>query len=216
MANARSTMPVGVRLLHVVDDYLRKKQRGKGDMSKLISEALGMVKLDSVPLLTIHGKKQPVVAKVTQVVIRKETRHEISRLSKIRGCSMNELLNSALVASLLKSRSAHEAELAPPAHTVALNRMTPERRERFFATLLSLRGHEAVPSLRSAVGGYYEYEPELGATVENAQDGRRFLVDSASGGELVRIREVGQSPFVEKLPGTLEPRRLKRKTTRRK
>lgn len=215
MAKARSTMPVGVRLLHVVDAYLRKKQRGKGDMSKLISEALGMVNLDSVPLLTIHGKKQPVVAKVTQVVIRKETRHEISRLSKIRGCSMNELLNSALVASLLKARSAREAVSATPAHTAALNRMTPEQRERFFARLLSLSGHEEAPSLRSAVGSYYEYEPELGATVENTQDGRQFLVASASEGELVRIREVGQSPFVEKSPG-LEPRRLKRKAARRK
>ena len=215
MANARSTMPVGVRLLHVVDAYLRKKQRGKGDMSKLISEALGMVNLESVPLLTIHGKKQPVVAKVTQVVIRKETRHEISRLSKIRGCSMNELLNSALVASLLKARSAREAASVPPAHTAALNHMTPGQRERFFASLLGLSGHEAAPNLRSAEGSYYEYAPELGATVENTQDGRRFLVDSVSGDELVRIREVGQSPFVKKLPGTLELR-LKRKTTRRK
>ncbi len=40
MAKPRSSRPVGVRLLHTVDAYLRKKQRGKGDLSKLIMEAL--------------------------------------------------------------------------------------------------------------------------------------------------------------------------------
>jgi hypothetical protein len=191
----RSTTPVGVRLLLAVDDYLRKKQRGKGDLSKLIGEALRDTDLSLVPLLPIHGKRKKVVAKVTQVVLRKETRDEIERWSKVRACTMNELLNSALVVSLLKTPSRRGSVSGQP--LALLSRMTVDQREAFFGKLLALTGQEVVPSLRSREGSYYEYDQEAGATVEIASDGRRFLVRSAGGGELVRIRELGLSSFVE-------------------
>jgi hypothetical protein len=104
MSNPRPSRAVGVRLLHAVDAYLRKKQRGKGDMSKLIFEALRRTDLSSVPLITIHGKRQPTVAKVTQIVMPKEIRQQIEHWSENRLCSMNELLNSALVGSLPNAR----------------------------------------------------------------------------------------------------------------
>ena len=104
MSKPRSSRPVGVRLLHTVDAYLRKKQRGKGDLSKLIMEALSRTDLRVVPLITIHGRRQPTVAKVTQIVMPNDIRQLIEHWSENRRCSMNELLNSALVGSLLKSR----------------------------------------------------------------------------------------------------------------
>src|SRR5216683_1161615 len=102
MPEHRPSRPVGVRLLHTVNAYLRKKQRGKGDMSKLIYEALTRIDLSSVPLITIHGRRQPTVAKVTQIVMPNEIRQLIEHWSEDRRCSMNELLNSALVADCRK------------------------------------------------------------------------------------------------------------------
>jgi hypothetical protein len=182
-----------------VDAYLRKKQRGKGDMSKLIYEALTRIDLSSVPLITIHGKRQPTVAKVTQIVMPAEIRQLIEYWSENRRCSMNELLNSALVASLPARRDRDSGPVAP-AQPLALNKMTAAQREVFVTHLLSLTGNDATPTLRSPEGSHYEFDSEAGATVEITQDGRRFLVESVGGGELVRVREVGQSPFLEASP----------------
>ena len=218
MPKARPARAVGVRLLHVVDAYLRKKQRGKGDMSKLIYEALTRIDLSSVPLITIHGKRQPTVAKVTQIVMPQEIRQLIEHWSENRRCSMNELLNSALVASLSNARRDRDSGPVTPAQPTVLNQMTAAQREAFFAKLLSLTGNDATPSLRSREGTYYEYDSEAGGTVEITQDSRRFLVESTDGGELVRLREVGKSPFLE-MSGVNQPaaaRPAGRRTTQRK
>jgi hypothetical protein len=199
----------------VVDAYLRKKQRGKGDMSKLIMEALRRTDLSVVPLITIHGKRQPTVAKVTQIVMPQEIRQLIEHWSEARLCSMNELLNSALVASLPNARHDHDSGRVAHAHPAVLNEMNAAQREVFFTRLLSLTGSDAAPSLRSREGSYYEYDSEVAGTVEITQDGRRFLVESANGGELVRVREIGGSPFLEvsrgDQPGALT-RPLRRRT----
>ena len=188
---------IGARLLYVVDDYLRKKQRGRGDMSNLIREAVEAVDLSSVELISIHGKKHPVTAKATQVVIPGEMRRDLERWSETRNCTMNELLNSALVASLLKARSGRGGGRLR-GHMAVLGKMTAKEREEFFATLLALTGLEPGPDPRSRDGGYYEYDPHLEATVEVTKEGRRFVVEAVAGGELVRVREVGDAPFLEK------------------
>ncbi len=193
----RPSRPVGIRLLHVVDAYLRKKQRGKGDLSKLIMEAVSRTDLRLVPLITIHGTRQPTVAQVTQIVMPNEIRQLIEHWSENRRCSMNELLNSALVASLPKTRSARDLRSVPSTHATELGQMTAAQREAFFARLLSLMGNDSTPTLRSGEGSYYEYDSKADRTVEITQDGRRFLVKASGGGELIRLREVGESPFLE-------------------
>src|SRR6266571_2311658 len=193
----RPSRPVGIRLLHIVDAYLRKKQRGKGDLSKLIMEAVSRTDLRLVPLITIHGRRQPTVAKVTQIVMPNEIRQLIEHWSENRRCSMNELLNSALVANLPKTRSERDTGSVPSTHARELGQMTAAQREAFFAKLLSLTGNDSTPSLRSREGSYYEYDSKTGGTVEITEDGRRFLVKSTAGGELIRLREVGESPFLE-------------------
>jgi len=70
-------------------------------MSNLIREAVEAIDLSSVELISIHGKKETVTAKATQVVITSEMRRDLERWSETRNCTMNELLNSALVAHLL-------------------------------------------------------------------------------------------------------------------
>jgi hypothetical protein len=198
MPKPPSSRPVGVRLLHTVDAYLRKKQRGKGDLSKLIMEALSRTDLRLVPLITIHGRRQPTVAKVTQIVMPNEIRQLIEHWSENRRCSMNELLNSALVVSLLKSRPAKSGERTRRGQTPTFDTMTAKEREGFFARLLALTGQEPGPDPRSREGNYYEWDPKLEATVEVAGDGRRYLMERVGPGEMVRARALKGSAFVER------------------
>src|SRR5258708_11883522 len=170
-----SRVVVGARLLHVVDNYLRRKQRGRGDMSALIYQALREVDLGSVELITIQGQRRQVTARPTKIVLPTDVRDELERLSETRACSMNELLNSALVASLLKSRSEKSGERSRRGPTAMLNTMTAKERDEFFARLLALTGLEPGPDPRSTEGGYYERDAKLAATVEIAGHGRRYL-----------------------------------------
>ena len=76
--------------------------------------------------------------------------------------------------------------------------MTASDREEFFRTLTALTGFEPGPDPRTREGSYYEYDSDLKATVEVSRQGRRFLVKAIPGGELVRVREVGEAPYLEK------------------
>jgi hypothetical protein len=196
VAKRRSSRAViGARLLHAVDDYLRSNQRGRGDMSNLIREAVEAVDLSSVELIRIHGKRETPTAKATQVVIPMGMRRELERWSGKRECTMNELLNSALVASLLKGKTGQHGGRRP--QMAVLGKMAAKERAEVFQRLADLTGLEPGPDLRSREGSFYEYDPKLKATVEVTK-GRRFVVEAATGGELVRVREVGESPFLEK------------------
>ena len=66
-------------------------------------EAVSRTDFHVVPLITIHGRREPTVANVTQIVMPNEI-GLIEHWSENRRSSMNELLNSALVANLPKTR----------------------------------------------------------------------------------------------------------------
>src|SRR5437763_6545687 len=181
-----SRVVVGARLLHVVDNYLRRKQRGRGDMSALIHQALREVDLGSVQLITIQGQRRQVTARPTKIVLPTDVRDQLERWSEARACSMNELMNSALVVSLLKTRPEKTGERSRRGQPATLDTMTAEEREGFFARLLALTGQEPGPDLRSREGNYYEWDPKLQATVEVAGDSRRSVMKRVGPGEMVR------------------------------
>ena len=193
-----SRVVVGARLLHVVDNYLRRKQRGRGDMSALIYQALREVDLGSVQLITIQGQRRQVTARPTKIVLPTDVRDQLERWSEARACSMNELLNSALVVSLLKPRPEKNGERSRRGQTPTFDTMTAKEREGFFARLLALTGQEPGPDPRSREGNYYEWDPKLEAMVEVAVDGRRYLMERVGPGEMVRARELKGSAFVER------------------
>ena len=199
VAKKKSTrVVVGARLLHVVDNYLRRKQRGRGDMSSLIYEALREVDLGSVQLITIQGQRKQVTARPTKIVLPTDVRDQLDRWSETRSCSMNELLNSALVASLVKSKTEKSGERQRRGHAAMLNTMTAKERQEFFARMLSLTGLEPGPEPRSTEGNYYEWDPRLEATVEVTADGKRYLMERVGPGEMVRSRELKGSSFIER------------------
>ena len=93
MAKTKSSrVVVGARLLHVVDNYLRRKQRGRGDMSALIHQALREVDLGSVQLITIQGQRRQVTARPTKIVLPTDVRDQLDRWSEARACSIGEAL----------------------------------------------------------------------------------------------------------------------------
>ena len=190
-ARHASQRAVGVRLLEAIDSQLRKKQRRKGDLSRLIFEAIQVVDLSSVPLTLFHGKRERVTAKVTQIVMPIHTRSAIEKWAGIRKCSMNELLNSALTVGLVKTRSPMYSDRSGRKGRLQWSDMSPEARKRFFDSMLMLDGQESAPDLRSKDGSFYRFEPKLNGTVEVSADGRRYLVGCAIGGDLVRLRDAG-------------------------
>ena len=193
MTKLRSSQKaIGVRLLHAVDNYLRKKQRRKGDLSRLIYEAIEAVDLADVPLTLFHGKRERVTAKVTQVVMPLGTCDEIEKWAAVRRCSMNELLNSALSAGLPLTRSSAPGSGAGRKSSKVWDGLSSQARKKFCDEILALNGSEAGPGPRSAAGSFYQFEPKLSGTVEVSSDGTRYLVGCIGGnGDLVRLRKAG-------------------------
>src|SRR5437763_1975436 len=86
-----------VRLLVALDKMLREKRRYQGDLSASINDALLAVNLDTVKLVTLQGKKKQT-ARETQVVLLDQLIHRIKRIADARGSSINQLMNSGLLA----------------------------------------------------------------------------------------------------------------------
>ena len=86
-----------VRLLIGLDKLLRAKWRYQGDLSASINDALLAVNLNTVKLVTLQGKKKQT-ARETQVVILRRLIRNIKRIADARECSINQLVNSGLLA----------------------------------------------------------------------------------------------------------------------
>src|SRR5260370_16575071 len=108
---------------------------------------------------------------------------------------MNELLNSGVVVSLLKSRPEKSGERSRRGQTPTFDTMTPKEREGFFARLLALTAQQPGPEPRSAEGNYYEWDRKLEATVEVACDGRRYLMQPFVPGATPPAHELPATPI---------------------
>src|SRR6266851_2230626 len=86
-----------VRLLSTLDKLLRDKPRYLGELSTAINDALLAVDLSTVELVTLQSR-QKQTGRETQVVILRRLRKRIHQIAKKRKCSMNQLVNSALLA----------------------------------------------------------------------------------------------------------------------
>src|SRR5260370_37892837 len=91
-----------VRLLSALDKLLRDKPRYIGELSTSINDALLAVDLNTVELVTLQARKKQT-GRETQVVILRRLRKRIHQVAKKRNCSMNQLVNSALLAYYSKA-----------------------------------------------------------------------------------------------------------------
>src|SRR6267143_2613635 len=167
-----------VRLLSALDKLLRDKPRYIGELSTSINDALLAVDLNTVELVTLQSR-QKQTGRETQVVILKRLRKRIHQVAQKRKSSMNQLVNSALLAYYSKTG---EGKLKRPTKGQGVSMRTYdtmsdlERRE-LHQMLSGLSALQPVATdVEEPDGTYYEYDRNLKATVKVTPDGERTPV----------------------------------------
>src|SRR6266404_5614405 len=167
-----------VRLLSSLDKLLRDKPRYSGELSTGINDALLAVNLNTVKLVTLQSR-QKQTGRETQVVILKRLRKRIHQVAKRRNCSMNQLVNSALLAfcskagegKLKKQTSGRGSSMR------SYDTMSELERRELHQMLSGVSALQSVPvDAEEPDGTYYEYDRNLKATVKVTPDGERTPV----------------------------------------
>ncbi len=172
-----------VRLLIALDKLLRKKRRYQGDLSASINDALLAVNLKTVKLVTLQGKKKQT-ARETQVVILRRLIRRIQRIADARGCSMNQLVNSGLLAYYSKGRRGKlegSTRATWGSSMATYDKMSIAERQQLMEILGSLTGLQEGPQEEFPDGTRYEFDRDLQTTVEVAPSGERFPVALVAG-----------------------------------
>jgi hypothetical protein len=164
-----------VRLLSALDKLLRDKPRYMGELSTSINDALLAVDLNTVELVNLQSR-QKQTGRETQVVILNRLRKRIHEIAKKRNCSMNQLVNSALLAYYSKTE---EGKLKKPTMGRAsslrsYDTMSEWERRELHQLLSGLSAMQSVSiDAEEPNGTYYEYDRNLKATVKVTPDGER-------------------------------------------
>ena len=172
-----------VRLLIALDKLLRKKRRYQGDLSASINDALLAVNLNTVKLVTLQGRKKQT-AKETQVVILRRLIRRIQKIANSRGCSINQLVNSGLLAYYSKpGRNKLEglSKTRRGSSMATYDKMSTAERQQLFEVLGTLTGLQEGPTGKFPDGTCFEYDHALERTVEVTPSGERFPVRLVAG-----------------------------------
>jgi hypothetical protein len=167
-----------VRLLSALDKLLRDKPRYLGELSTSINDALLAVDLNTVELVTLQSR-QKQTGRETQVVILRRLRKRIHQVAHKRRCSMNQLVNSALLAYYSKTGKIKVQRGTKRRGEIAYSYDTMselERRElhRMLSELSSTKSVSI--AAEEPDGTHYEYDRNLKATVKVTPDGERYPV----------------------------------------
>jgi hypothetical protein len=172
-----------VRLLIALDKLLRKKRRYQGDLSASINDALLAVNLNTVKLVALQGKKKQT-ARETQVVILRRLIRRLHRIAKARDCSINQLVNSGLLAYYSKPQTAKVEGSSGRARGTSIatyDKMSKVERQQLFEVVGTLTGLQDGPTGKFSDGTCFEYDRTLGKTVEVTPRGERFPVMLVAG-----------------------------------
>jgi hypothetical protein len=186
-----------VRLLTGLDKLLRAKRRYQGDLSASINDALLAVNLNTIKLVTLQGKKKQT-ARETQVVLLRRLIHRIKKIADARGCSINQLVNSGLMAYYSKlwlgklGSPSRPTRRSPKATTY--DKMSPEERQQLMEAIVSLAGLQEGPKDMFPDGTHYEYDADLKRTVEIAPSGQLVPVTLVAG----KLRRDLEKPVASK------------------
>ncbi len=167
-----------VRLLSALDRVLRDKPRYMGELSTSINGALLAVDLNIVELVNLQSREKQT-GRETQVVILNRLRKRIHQVAKKRNCSMNQLVNSALLAYYLKTGEGKLKKTlsARAASLRSYDTMSESERRELHQLLAGLSAIQSVPlEAEEPNGTYYEYDRNLKATVKVTSDGERTPV----------------------------------------
>ncbi len=168
-----------VRLLSALDKLLRDKPRYMGELSTSINDALLAADLNTVELVNLQSRQKQTGSE-TQVVILRRLRKRIHQIAKKRNCSMNQLVNSALLAFYSKGG---EGKLKRPtkgrgSSMHSYDTMSEAERRELHQMLSGVSAMQSVPiDTEEPDGTYYEYDRNLKATVRVTPDGERTPVE---------------------------------------
>src|SRR5260370_10952542 len=143
-----------------------------GELSTSINDALLAVDLNTVELVTLQSR-QKQTGRATEVVILNRFRKRIHEVAKKRNCSMNQLVNSALLVFYSKGG---ESKLKKPAKGLgssvhSYDTMTEAERRELHQMLAELSALQSVPfETEEPNGSYYEYDRNLKTTVKVTPD----------------------------------------------
>ena len=168
-----------VRLLSALDKLLRDKPRYMGELSTSINDALLAVNLNTVELVKLQSR-QKQTGRETQVVILNRLRKRIHGIAKKRNCSMNQLVNSALLAYYSETGESKLKKLAKGRSSSAhsYDTMSEAERRELHEMLADLSAMQSVPfDAEEPNGSYYEYDRNLKATVKVTPDGERTPIE---------------------------------------
>jgi hypothetical protein len=173
-----------VRLLSALDKLLRDKPRYMGELSTSINDALLAVDLNTVELVTLQSRQKQTGSE-TQVVILRRLRKRIHQIAKKRNCSMNQLVNSALLAFYSKTGEG-KFKKSIKGHVSSLrsyDAMSESERRELHQMLSGLSAMQSAPvEAEEPNGSYYEYDRNLKATVKVTPDGERTPVEKLETG----------------------------------
>ena len=172
-----------VRLLVGLDKLLREKRRYQGDLSASINDALLAVNLNSVKLVTLQGKKKQT-ARETQVVLLRRLIRSLHHVAEVRGCSINQLVNSGLAAYYSKEQAGKRGASSRPtrqAGSATYDKMRPDERQQLVEQLAGLSGLQEGPKDAFPDGTRYEYDSRFKTTFEITPSRKRFPVALVAG-----------------------------------
>jgi len=150
-----------------------------GELSTSINDALLAIDLNTVELVTLQSR-QKQTGRETQVVILNRLRKRIHGIAKKRNCSMNQLVNSALLAYYSKTGEGKLKKLttARVSSKRSYDSMSESERRELHQMLSGLSAIQSVPfEAEEPNGAYYEYDRNLRATVKVTPDGERTPVE---------------------------------------
>ncbi len=140
--------------------------------------------LSALKLVTLQSR-QKQTGRETQVVILNRLRKRIHEIAKKRNCSMNQLVNSALLAFYSKAGEGKlEKQTSGRGSSMrSYDTMSELERRELHQMLSGLSALQSVPvDAEEPDGTYYEYDRNLKATVKVTPDGERTPVEKLETG----------------------------------
>lgn len=102
----RALHKLSIRLTATIDRETRAEVNKQGELSNLITDAIfgvNLLNMEVVDLDRARDQRLKVTVKQTQVSVSDDTYERVAKAAATRGCSLNSIVNSALLAFLRKS-----------------------------------------------------------------------------------------------------------------
>jgi hypothetical protein len=166
---------LNVRLLIEVDTAIRSQIEYKGDISRLVTEAIEKTDLETVQLLPIWGAKKKLTAKQSVVVLPRIMLERIRRTARERQSPISTLVNSALQYYFIHGPG-RPAGYSSGKRLRPYDSMKKEEKDSAVNALETLNGAQPAPSGKMHDGSIFQYDPQSKKTIALSPRGDRHTL----------------------------------------